>query len=69
MGNDSESYGNADHAKSGLSGTHSGNTAVERPKLHLRPRTQPIEQLEGNIERERFVTNVPAFDYLNRRST
>ncbi|XP_057463351.1 uncharacterized protein LOC130753356 isoform X1 [Actinidia eriantha] len=53
LGNDSESYDNADHAKSGLSGTHSGNTVVERPKLHLRPRTQPIEQLEGNIERER----------------
>ncbi|PSR98535.1 Eukaryotic translation initiation factor 4H like [Actinidia chinensis var. chinensis] len=51
--NDSESYGNADHAKSGLSATHSGNTAVERPKLHLKPRTQAIEQLEGNIERER----------------
>ena len=26
---------------------------MERPKLNLRPRLQPIEQLEGNIEKER----------------
>ncbi|XWS15633.1 hypothetical protein CRYUN_Cryun34aG0018200 [Craigia yunnanensis] len=36
-----------------IAGSESGNQTVERPKLNLKPRSQPIEQLEGNIEKER----------------
>lgn len=42
-------------SKPGLTGSESGIQIVERPKLNLKPRSQPIEQLEGNIEKERSV--------------
>ncbi|XP_052203519.1 uncharacterized protein LOC127808871 [Diospyros lotus] len=51
--NVAEPYGNANTTKSGLSGADNGNQTVERPKLNLKPRSQPLEQLEGNTERER----------------
>jgi hypothetical protein len=47
------SYGNVNPAKPGLSGSHGGNQAVERPKLNLKPRSQPLEPLEKNIETKR----------------
>ncbi|KAL6992697.1 hypothetical protein U1Q18_010809 [Sarracenia purpurea var. burkii] len=53
-----ESYASANPTKSGLSGSLSVNRTVERPKLNLKPRSQPIEQLEENVERERFVHNM-----------
>ncbi|KAA8519942.1 hypothetical protein F0562_014148 [Nyssa sinensis] len=51
--NASESHGNANPTIPVLAGSESGNQAVERPKLNLKPRSQPLERLEGNIERER----------------
>lgn len=32
-----------------------GDRAPERPKLNLKPRSQPIEQVEGNSEVKRFT--------------
>ncbi|OMO60983.1 hypothetical protein COLO4_33645 [Corchorus olitorius] len=40
-------------SKPGLAGNESVNQTVERPKLNLKPRSQPTEQLEVNIEKER----------------
>ncbi|KAG4129282.1 hypothetical protein ERO13_D09G070300v2 [Gossypium hirsutum] len=40
-------------SKPGLAGSESRNQTVDRPKLNLKRRSQPIEQLEGNIEKER----------------
>ncbi|TYH47755.1 hypothetical protein ES332_D10G019900v1 [Gossypium tomentosum] len=51
IGNDS--YGYVNIVKPGSAGSENGNQAVERPKLNLKPRSQPVEQLEGNIEKER----------------
>ncbi|KAA8515443.1 hypothetical protein F0562_018946 [Nyssa sinensis] len=51
--NASESYGIANTMKHVIAGSDSGNRAVERPKLSLKPRSQPLEQLKGNIERGR----------------
>ncbi|KAK8586294.1 hypothetical protein V6N13_082106 [Hibiscus sabdariffa] len=50
--------GNNAHAhvytsKPGLAGSESWNQTVDRPKLNLKPRSHPLEQLEGNIEKER----------------
>ncbi|XP_016711221.2 uncharacterized protein [Gossypium hirsutum] len=53
IGNDS--YGYVNTVKPGSAGSENGNQAVERPKLNLKPRSQPVEQLEGNIEKERNV--------------
>ncbi|XP_021294954.1 uncharacterized protein LOC110424662 isoform X1 [Herrania umbratica] len=47
------SHGNVNTSKPGLAGSESGNQTVERPKLNLKPRSQPVEQLEGNAEKER----------------
>ncbi|KAL5774677.1 hypothetical protein ACOSP7_012234 [Xanthoceras sorbifolium] len=44
---------NVNPTKSDLAGADEGNHAVERPKLTLKPRSQPSEQLEGNSERGR----------------
>ncbi|KAK3179909.1 hypothetical protein Dsin_032631 [Dipteronia sinensis] len=44
---------NVNPTKSDLAGTDDGNHAVERPKLNLKPRSQPPEQLEVNSERGR----------------
>ncbi|KAK6917393.1 hypothetical protein RJ641_018144 [Dillenia turbinata] len=49
----SELYGNVAHPRPGSAGPESENQAGERPKLNLKPRTQPIEQLEGISESER----------------
>ncbi|XP_077254003.1 uncharacterized protein LOC143892967 [Tasmannia lanceolata] len=48
-----ELYGNSNSPKPGSAGTDGGNRAVERPKLNLKPRFQPIEKLDGSRERER----------------
>lgn len=40
--------------KPGSAGSDTVKLAVERPKLNLKPRSQPLEQLEGNVERERY---------------
>lgn len=31
------------------------NQAVERPKLNLKPRSRPVEQMEGNTEIKRSI--------------
>lgn len=36
-------------------GTESGKEVGHRPKLNLKPRSQPVEQLDGNGERDRSV--------------
>ncbi|XP_039034450.1 uncharacterized protein LOC120170577 isoform X2 [Hibiscus syriacus] len=51
IGNDS--YGYVNTSKPGSAGSENGNQAVDRPKLNLKPRSQPNEQLEGNFEKER----------------
>lgn len=48
-----EIHGNVNLAKPGSGSMESGNRAVERPKLNLKPRSQPVQQVEGNFERER----------------
>lgn len=48
-----ELYGNTNPARTGLAGTETESRAAERPKLNLKPRTQSLERLEGNVERER----------------
>nr|XP_023876633.1 uncharacterized protein LOC111989059 [Quercus suber]POF23356.1 hypothetical protein CFP56_20797 [Quercus suber] len=48
-----EVYGNTSPAKPSIASTESVKQAVERPKLNLKPRSQPPEHLEGNAERER----------------
>lgn len=50
-----EAHGNLNPSKSGLASTEVEKQAVERPKLNLKPRSQPVEQMERNIEKERFV--------------
>jgi hypothetical protein len=45
-------YGNLSPAKPGTSSTENEKQAVGRPKLNLKPRSQPLE-LEGNVERDR----------------
>lgn len=40
--------------ESGFTGPVVGDRAPERPKLNLKPRSQPLEQLEGNSEVKRF---------------
>ncbi|XVF27779.1 hypothetical protein REPUB_Repub14bG0138200 [Reevesia pubescens] len=51
IGNDSHEHVNT--SKPGSAGSESGNQTVGRPKLSLKPCSQPVEQLEGNIEKER----------------
>lgn len=43
-----ESYGNAN-------ATEDGNQGFDRPRVNLKPRSQPIEQMERNTDRERLV--------------
>ncbi|KAL2924533.1 Thionin BTH7, partial [Bienertia sinuspersici] len=60
-------HGNTNHVKSrpsssearsgkpGVSGSEAaGHQVVERPKLNLKPRVQPVHQSDGNAERERI---------------
>ncbi|KAK7400444.1 hypothetical protein VNO78_11652 [Psophocarpus tetragonolobus] len=46
-------HGHANFMKPISAGTDSGKDAGQRPKLNLKPRSQPIEQLDGNSERDR----------------
>ena len=59
-----EVHGNPNPSKSGLANTGSEKQAIERPKLNLKPRSQPAEQLEGNVERERLVMKIRDFKLL-----
>lgn len=36
-------------------GNDNGKDAGQRPKLNLKPRSQPTEKLDGNSERDRSV--------------
>ncbi|KAL5700230.1 hypothetical protein ACHQM5_025703 [Ranunculus cassubicifolius] len=49
----SESYANEISTKPGSSGSEGGKRAVERPRLNLKPRSQPLEQSDSITERER----------------
>ncbi|KAF7843086.1 uncharacterized protein G2W53_005384 [Senna tora] len=46
-------HGHANFVKPVSASTESGKEVGQRPKLNLKPRSQPLEQLEGNTERER----------------
>ncbi|CAK7350857.1 unnamed protein product [Dovyalis caffra] len=48
-----ELHPNVYAAKPTSVGVETENQMVERRKLNLKPRSQPLEQLDGNIERER----------------
>lgn len=48
-----EVYGNMNSTKPGSAGSETGKLAVDRPKLNLKPRSQPLEQLDIIAERER----------------
>ncbi|GMP75130.1 hypothetical protein CsSME_00032326 [Camellia sinensis var. sinensis] len=67
--NVTESYGNANHANTVLPGSDSGNRAVERPKLNLKPRSQPLEQSQGNSKNERVKQDVPRTETVPTHST
>ena len=56
-----EAYGNTNPAKPSIASSDSGKLAVERSKLNLKPRSQPVELSEGNIERGRSVTDIYIF--------
>lgn len=51
-----ELYGKENPSKPGLADTKSGSQpaerSLERPKLNLKPRSQPLEQSDGSLERE-----------------
>ncbi len=53
-----EVYATMNPAKPSIASTESVKQGVERPKLNLKPRSQPVEHLEGNIEKERSVTDL-----------
>ncbi|TKY59380.1 hypothetical protein E2542_SST16469 [Spatholobus suberectus] len=48
-----QAHGHANFVKPVSAGTESGKEVGQRPKLNLKPRSQPIEQLDGNSERDR----------------
>lgn len=48
-----ETYGKGNVFKTGLAGSESGSQVIDRPKLSLKPRLQPLEQLERNTETKR----------------
>ncbi|KAJ4977086.1 hypothetical protein NE237_002192 [Protea cynaroides] len=48
-----ESHANANPPKLGSAGAEVGIWTDDRPKLNLKPRSQPVEKLEENIKRER----------------
>ncbi|KAG5023250.1 hypothetical protein AAZX31_07G172600 [Glycine max] len=50
-----QAHGHANFVKPVSAGTDSGKDSGQRPKLNLKPRSQPIEQLDGNSERDRNV--------------
>ncbi|XP_038894397.1 uncharacterized protein LOC120083004 isoform X2 [Benincasa hispida] len=47
--------GNSNYVKPSSVGSESGKDGIERPRLNLKPRSQPIEQPEGNAGRERIA--------------
>lgn len=47
----SEWHGSVSAAKSGLANLESDYQVIERPKLNLKPRSQPVDKSEGNTER------------------
>lgn len=59
-----EAHGNLNPPKFGIAHTESEKPAVERPKLKLKPRSQPAEQSEGNVERGRLVMGVCDFKFF-----
>ncbi|KAL2343915.1 hypothetical protein Fmac_005200 [Flemingia macrophylla] len=46
-------HGHANFVKPVSAGTEIGKEVGQRPKLNLKPRSQPIEKLDGSIERDR----------------
>ena len=46
-------HGHANTVRPVFIGTESGKEVGQRPKLNLKPRSQLIEQLEGNTQTER----------------
>lgn len=62
LGNDSshvetahQAHGHANFVKPVSAGTESGKELGQRPKLNLKPRSQPLEKLEVNTETGRLV--------------
>ncbi|KAJ9136283.1 hypothetical protein P3X46_033375 [Hevea brasiliensis] len=51
----SELHGSVNAANSGLANLESEYQVIERPKLNLKSRSQPVEQSEGNTEMGRFA--------------
>ncbi|ERN12744.1 uncharacterized protein LOC18440970 [Amborella trichopoda] len=50
---DGEGYVNTPQKTLGSAGVEGSNTNSERPKLNLKPRSQPLEKADENVERER----------------
>ncbi|KAF1861956.1 hypothetical protein Lal_00026451 [Lupinus albus] len=48
-----QAHGHANFVKPVSTGNESGKEVGQRPKLNLKPRSEPLEQLETNAERER----------------
>ncbi|KAK7319566.1 hypothetical protein RJT34_04288 [Clitoria ternatea] len=48
-----QAHGHGNFVKPASAGTESGKEAGQRPKLNLKPRSQPFEQLDENSERAR----------------
>lgn len=59
IGNDA--YGNANSTVHGLAGAEDGHQAFERPRVNLKPRSQPLEPMERITEKERLVNCLKAF--------
>lgn len=59
-----EAYGNTNAPKPGSAGSDGGKQAVERPKLNLIPRSQPLEHLEVNAKRDRYAMLLTVFSRL-----
>lgn len=59
--NVNEMYGNSNSVKPSSAGSESGKDGIERPKLNLKPRSQPVEHSEGNTRRDRLVTRTAIF--------
>ncbi|KAG6573222.1 hypothetical protein SDJN03_27109, partial [Cucurbita argyrosperma subsp. sororia] len=52
--NVNEVHGNSNYVKPSSAGSESGKEGIERPKLNLKPRSQPIEQPKGIRGRDRI---------------
>lgn len=59
--NVNETYGNSNYVKPSSAGSESEKDGIERPKLNLKPRSQTIEQSQGNTGRDRSVTSTLKF--------